>query len=523
MSGLLYQKVYDYLQEFTEDQDDVQQCEAYRNTLSWCINNQVTVAMQKRQGTSPAIMKFYKLACEANSPLKILITGEFKTGKSTLINTLLGRQILKSDVLPTTAVATYICYGENEQLVVSLKDGSQWIYPLEQLKELTAEGNETFAAIRRQIEKVFLYLPLAFLRHITLIDSPGINVDISYHVEATKNLIDDVDMVFWVMSISQAAKKGEIGEIRNLPKYLKPVVIFNGIDLIDPEEERVENVIKNAGNRVAGISRCCFGVSAYQAQKALEENDEVKLKESNWLAFRDFLLNDICKKWYLWKTDAMKERWLACRDSEVETRYYELKKEQRESELSLSRSAMKNWLLVEGNRAVRRELREKIDFILEDICGYDRATGTVKTDELEKLGGLMRGIGLMIQENQVISVFSREEIDKLSAVYQNYQQQWYYLNYYSQIMQNTQGTSEYGDYLEQVVSTIAAFNRNYAGEYQSLNQKLDAGEEQFFQQHMQEWKEYKELKNRCDDLSNRLETQELFQNIKQQMEYYYST
>ena len=47
--------------------------------------------------------------------LRVLVAGEAKRGKSTLINALLGREVLPSGVTPLTAVTTTVRYGDDER------------------------------------------------------------------------------------------------------------------------------------------------------------------------------------------------------------------------------------------------------------------------------------------------------------------------------------------------------------------------------------------------------------------------
>ena len=57
--------------------------------------------------------------------LKILFAGQFKTGKSTLINAMLGQEVLPADVMPCTAVITEIEYAENPRAVLHFKQNKQ--------------------------------------------------------------------------------------------------------------------------------------------------------------------------------------------------------------------------------------------------------------------------------------------------------------------------------------------------------------------------------------------------------------
>ena len=58
-----------------------------------------------------------------NSPLTIMVMGEFSTGKSTFINALMGEPITKVDAKPTTAVITKLVYGERDRIVVHYRQG----------------------------------------------------------------------------------------------------------------------------------------------------------------------------------------------------------------------------------------------------------------------------------------------------------------------------------------------------------------------------------------------------------------
>lgn len=53
------------------------------------------------------------------------VVGEFKRGKSTVINSLLGEDLLPADILPATAVPTYIRWDTQPKAVVHFKDGTE--------------------------------------------------------------------------------------------------------------------------------------------------------------------------------------------------------------------------------------------------------------------------------------------------------------------------------------------------------------------------------------------------------------
>lgn len=53
----------------------------------------------------------------------LVVFGEFKRGKSTFINSLLGKSVLPTAVVPLTSVITLVRYGEQERATIHFKDG----------------------------------------------------------------------------------------------------------------------------------------------------------------------------------------------------------------------------------------------------------------------------------------------------------------------------------------------------------------------------------------------------------------
>ena len=62
-----------------------------------------------------------------------VVAGEFKRGKSTFINALLGEEILPADICPATAVPNRIVYGEVPRSRIRYKDGAEKEIKIEEL------------------------------------------------------------------------------------------------------------------------------------------------------------------------------------------------------------------------------------------------------------------------------------------------------------------------------------------------------------------------------------------------------
>lgn len=222
------------------------------------------------------------ISSDFRDPLVLVITGEFKTGKSTFINTLLGQNILKVNVTPATAAITRICYGDTPGLTAHFRDGSQQNFPFSALEMLSAEGDATGARMRQELHHVDVALPNPLLNQYTIVDTPGLNSVYDYHTQATEGFISRADMVLWLFALSNVGSKTEIASITGLGKELKPIAIINRIDELDPEEDSLEDLMDNFRNRLGDSVQSVYSVSSLLANQAMQANDPKKLQESNW-------------------------------------------------------------------------------------------------------------------------------------------------------------------------------------------------------------------------------------------------
>ncbi|MHB8440386.1 MAG: dynamin family protein, partial [Acidimicrobiales bacterium] len=79
------------------------------------------------------------LARTASSEFRIAVVGEFKRGKSTLLNALVGLDVLPTGVLPVTAVPIELAAGDGSA-VVTFDDGSRRGISLDELDLYTTES-----------------------------------------------------------------------------------------------------------------------------------------------------------------------------------------------------------------------------------------------------------------------------------------------------------------------------------------------------------------------------------------------
>ena len=155
---------------------------------------------------------------------KIAVVGEFSSGKSTFINAVVGKDVLKHGSEETTAVITRIINVNVDDVnafkgKVFLKNGDEKI--LEDLNSLT-EYTTTKSSIHNvvnDVEKVEVYVPFIGVNHkLVLIDTPGLNGKADGHREQTVNMIKQAHACIYLLQ-KRGLTDSDIQFIKYLNRY----------------------------------------------------------------------------------------------------------------------------------------------------------------------------------------------------------------------------------------------------------------------------------------------------------------
>ncbi|MFV8829912.1 TcaA NTF2-like domain-containing protein [Alkalihalobacterium sp. APHAB7] len=259
----------------------------WKKQLSKALDNWIHLSMTKDHYTS--IREELKTIKEdLNDELIVMIAGEFKAGKSTFINALLGSEIVTSDVTPATAVVTKLTYGQQKKVLAHFLDGTIKEYNEEWLEQLTAERSGKFSQVRQQLSFIELQLPIELLKTFTVVDTPGLNSSHEHHTYATERFLKRADVAIWLFSYRNVGTNTEVEWLRKLYEHkIKPIPIVNGIDMHDDDEGDLEDVLDFNYRKLHPLVDRLIGVSAREALQGKMENDNELLEWSNWKEIDD--------------------------------------------------------------------------------------------------------------------------------------------------------------------------------------------------------------------------------------------
>lgn len=191
------------------------------------------------------------LALIQNKCLKVAIIGEFRRGKSSLINALLGMPVLPVDIEPTTAAINRVTYGIKPKAIVHFKDGSSVEIPIQELSgyvtKLTPSSAQLAATIR---EAEILYPTELCSNHIDIIDTPGLN-DTESMTSVTESLINDIHVAIVAIKATMPYSETEcrwVTRLLALPKLTHIVFVLTCMDLVNKAD--VQKVLEYTRQRI---------------------------------------------------------------------------------------------------------------------------------------------------------------------------------------------------------------------------------------------------------------------------------
>ena len=200
----------------------------------------------------------------AEDRFNLVVLGEFKRGKSTLINALLRRDVLPTGVVPLTSVVTSIAAGEHDRLRVCFEDGREEERPLGELAEYVTEARNP--ANRLGVELARVELAHDLLRGgLELVDTPGIGSIHSHNTKVARGFLPRVDAALCVLDASQPLSEGERELFREVAERVpRLLLVINKIDHLDHADREVAvEFIRSALRDLLGDSEVeLFAVSA---------------------------------------------------------------------------------------------------------------------------------------------------------------------------------------------------------------------------------------------------------------------
>ena len=128
---------------------------------------------------------FREVLRRLSAPLQVAVAGRIKSGKSTLVNALIGRRVAPTDVGECTRLVTRFQYGTVDRVELVFVDGRKQVLPFEASGMIPNDLEVDFD----KVSHLEAYLTNAVLRDLTVIDTPGLGSLDDASVKRTEQLL----------------------------------------------------------------------------------------------------------------------------------------------------------------------------------------------------------------------------------------------------------------------------------------------------------------------------------------------
>jgi len=212
----------------------------------------------------------------------LVVVGQFKRGKTSFLNALLGESILPVAVLPLTSVVTVLRYGQNARAVVHFRNQRATEISLERLAEyVTESGNPRNA---KQVAYAEVFHPSPYLAGgVTLIDTPGVASVYEHNTQVTYDFLPRMDAAIFITSPEPPLTSAEIEFLRDLGKQVGRIFfVMNKADTVEPDHlaEVLDFVRRSLPPELPADNGEIFPISARLALQAKQKGDALLLARS---------------------------------------------------------------------------------------------------------------------------------------------------------------------------------------------------------------------------------------------------
>ncbi|MCX5847298.1 MAG: dynamin family protein [Deltaproteobacteria bacterium] len=229
-----------------------------------------------------------------NPFIDVAILGQFKAGKSSFINSLIGKSILPIGVIPVTTVITRLHYGEKERAVVKFFDAKVCEIDISEIDSYTSEAKNP--SNEKNVEMVDIELPsLKDYDGLRLVDTPGLGSVFKYHRETSENWLPQVGTAILAISSDRPLSDNDVQLIRELTQYTPNIVILlTKADLLSPEQQTevikfFEQTLQRELNRLLPIYIYSTRVNTEQYKDRVEKGILLTLSSNRDFEFKKIL------------------------------------------------------------------------------------------------------------------------------------------------------------------------------------------------------------------------------------------
>ncbi len=234
---------------------------------------------------------------------RVVVMGDFKRGKSTLVNALLETAVATTNVTPETVTINEIAYGERLEAEICLGDSGRVAIALD---EIAADSLvpliENLVGREKKVSHLEIKAPVEWLKNAQLIDTPGLGDVLNQFDAAVQSYLNKADAIVYLISAVSPLSETETDFLRlSIEPQEFPKIIFavNMLDLAQ-SDENARRVLAHITGKITKLfpNAQIYGLSAFDeicriTGEPRPNESLAPLLASNFDEFRATLQNSI--------------------------------------------------------------------------------------------------------------------------------------------------------------------------------------------------------------------------------------
>lgn len=182
-----------------------------------CLDDDINIPFKEliSEQLYKSIERFNSIQDNKNKPLNIVIMGEVKSGKSSLINALLQSKVSEVDVLESTSNIIETVFGKEDYI---------------------KEDNDITQIV----------LNNEYLKNINIVDTPGLKSITINNEKITLDYIKNAELILFVMDATHLGQEDIIDALDIIYEYNIPIIgVINKCDLLESNNRNILNFVKD--------------------------------------------------------------------------------------------------------------------------------------------------------------------------------------------------------------------------------------------------------------------------------------
>ncbi len=198
----------------------------------------------------------------------LVVVGQFKRGKTSLINAMIGRPLLPTGSIPVTSAVTSLRYGSSVRVTIQRAGQSfDQEIPLSALAEFITEGGNP--GNNKHILSAEVEVPAMFLRRgLRFIDTPGIGSAQEQNTATTLGFLPEADAAIFVTGADAPLSETELAFLDTVRQHVRKLFfVLNKADQVAASDlaEVVAYTRRHLASRLGTETVRLFPVSAARA------------------------------------------------------------------------------------------------------------------------------------------------------------------------------------------------------------------------------------------------------------------